>query len=211
MSLLRDMANNVSSKRGTFTNSYPVIIEHQSFDNDEIERNIRAVGDQDGQRTRAKCYRTRWDLHTVSDEVLKIGQSAIKMAHKNPLAGRTSPDGTPEEIEYGIRECWGLIYSQGQETRSHSHWPSTWAFVYNVKSCSRCSPLILPSNGVHPDTKITPVEGQLIIFPAFLNHEVPNQPCEHERIIIAGNLDIIWRQNWDQKKVEKNTVADTWR
>ena len=208
MSLLRELANNVSSKKGTFTNSYPVIIEHQSFDNDVIEEVIRSVGDQDGQRTRAKCYRTRWDLHNVHPEVEKIGLTAIQIAHKHPLAGRTSPDGTPEEIQYGIRECWGLVYTQGQETRSHSHWPSTWAFVYNVKSCSKCSPLILPSNGVHPDTKIPPVDGQLTLFPAWLNHEVPNQPCEHDRIIVAGNLDIVWRINWDTKNIETNLSED---
>ena len=48
------MANYVSSRRGTFTKSYPVIIEHQSFDNGVIEEVIRSVGDQDGQRTRAE-------------------------------------------------------------------------------------------------------------------------------------------------------------
>jgi hypothetical protein len=203
------MANNVSSRKGKFTNSYPVIIEHQTFDNNDIENVIRSVGDQDGQRTRAKCYRTRWDLHTVSPVIDQIGQTAITIAHKNPLAGRSSPDGTPAEIEYGIRECWGLVYSQGQETRSHSHWPSTWAFVYNVKSCSQCSPLILPSNTVYDkDTIINPVDGQLTLFPAWLNHEVRTQPCSHDRIIVAGNLDIVWRLNWDTKNVHSNLSKD---
>ena len=199
------MANNVSSQRGTFTNSYPVVVEHQNnIDNQAVEDIIRSVGDQDGQRTRAKCYRTQWDMHEVSAEIRKIGTTAIEVAHKHPLAGRSSPDGTPEEISYGIRECWGLIYKQSEETRSHSHWPSTWAFVYNVKSCPKCSPLILPSNGLHPDTKIYPVVEKLTLFPAWLNHEVPYQPCDHERIIVAGNLDIEWRVNWDTKTLETN-------
>ena len=202
------MANTVSSKRGTFTNSYTVTVEHSNFDNKALEEIIRSVGDQYEQRTRAKCYRTRWDLHEVHPEVRKIGRAAMSMARKNPLAGKTSPDGTPEEIEYGIRECWGLIYSKGQETRSHSHWPSTWAFVYNVKACPRCSTLILPSNGIHPNTDISPVEGQLVLFPAWLNHEVPFQPCDHERIIVAGNLDIVWRQNRDTRTIETNLVED---
>ena len=69
----------------------------------DIEEVIRSVGDQDGQRTRAKCYRTRWDLHEVSAEVNKIGTASIKIAHRNPLAGRTSPDGSPEEIRINKR------------------------------------------------------------------------------------------------------------
>ena len=196
------MANTVSSKRGTFTNSYTVTVEHSNFDNKVLEEIIRSVGDQDEQRTRAKCYRTRWDLHEVHPEVRKIGRAAMSMARKNPLAGKTSPDGTPEEIEYGIRECWGLIYKQGEETKPHSHWPSSWAFVYNVNGCARCSPLVLPSNGIHPDTVVHPKENQLVIFPAWLNHEVPPLQCKHERIIVAGNLDIVWREKWNKEKVQ---------
>ena len=209
MSLIA-LANSVSSKRGTFTNSYPVIVNsletkiNRKELNNRLENLIRKSGDQDGHRTRAKCYRTRWDLHTVDEAVHLIGDNAIRMAQSHPLAGRTSPDGTPEEIEYGIRECWGLIYEQGEETKSHSHWPSTWAFVYNVRACAKCSPLIIPSNGIHPNTELHPIEGMLTIFPAWLNHEVPPQPCSHERIIIAGNLDIICRTLWDRKTKVSN-------
>ena len=202
MSLLKKMANNVSSKRGIFTNSYPVIVNSLNLDNDALERIIRNEEDPNGHRTRAKCFRTRWDLHT-EPLVNEVGQKSISIAHENPLAGRTSTDGTPEEIEYGIRECWGLIYQKGEETKSHSHWPSSWAFVYNVRACPACSPLVIPSNGIHPDTILHPIEGQVSLFPAWLNHEVPPQLCNHDRIIIAGNLDIIWRTLWDK---ETNTT-----
>ena len=202
MSYLERLLNNVTSQKGSFTNSYPVIAEFQELNNSLIEKAIRESGDQDGKRTRAKCFRTRWDLHEVSDEVHKIGAAAIRLAQKNPLAGRSSPDGSPEEIEYGIRECWGLVYKQGEETKPHSHWPSSWAFVYNVNGCARCSPLVLPSNGIHPDTVVHPKENQLVIFPAWLNHEVPPLQCNHERIIVAGNLDIVWREKWNKEKVQ---------
>ena len=196
MSLLKKLANNISSKHGTFTNSYPVIVNAIDLDNDILEGVIREAGDQDGNRTRAKCYRTSWDLHKKSDAVAEIGRHAIKIANKNPLAGRTSADGTPEEIEYGVKECWGLIYEHGEETRTHSHWPSLWAFAYNVRACSKCSPLIVPSNGDFLDISILPIAGNISVFPAWLNHHVPFQPCEHPRIIVAGNLDIVWRDTW---------------
>jgi len=196
LSLLKKLADNVTSKNGTFTNSYPVIVNAIGLDNDIIEGVIRKAGDQDGHRTRAKCYRTAWDLHKKYETVAEIGQYAIKIANKNPLAGRTSPDGILEEIEYGVKECWGLIYKTGEETRTHAHWPSLWAFSYNVRACPKCSPLILPSNGPYPNIDIQPVAGSISVFPAWLNHYVPPQPCDHERIIIAGNLDIMWRDTW---------------
>ncbi len=102
MSLLKKMANTVSSKRGTFTNSYTITVEHSNFDNKVLEEIIRSVGDQDEQRTRAKCYRTRWDLHEVHPEVRKIGRAAMSMARKNPLAGKTlnfKVDGLDEDVE----------------------------------------------------------------------------------------------------------------
>ena len=185
------MANNVSSKRGIFTNSYPVIVNSLNLDNDALENIIRSEDDPNGHRSRAKCFRTRWDLHT-EPLVKDIGQKSISIAQKNQLATRSSVNGVPEEIKYGIRDSWGLIYSKGDETQRHSHWPSTWAFVYNVRACSSCSPLVLPSNGAHPDTILHPTEGQVSLFPAWLTHEVPSQPCDHDRIIIAGSLDVIW-------------------
>ena len=196
MSLLKKLADNVTSKKGTFTNSYPVIVNAIGLDNDILEGVIRESGDQDGHRTRAKCYRTTWDLHKKSETVAEIGQNAIKIANKNPLAGRTSPDGTAEEVNLGVKECWGLIYKTGEETRIHAHWPSLWAFSYNVRACPKCSPLVIPSNGPYPDVNIQPVAGSISVFPAWLNHYVPPQPCDHERIIIAGNLDIMWRDTW---------------
>ena len=77
MSYLERLLNNVTSQKGSFTNTYPVIAEFQSLDNSLIEKTIRESGDQDGKRTRAKCFRTRWDLHKVSEEVNRIGTSAI--------------------------------------------------------------------------------------------------------------------------------------
>ena len=85
MSYLERLLNNVTSQKGSFTNSYPVIAEFQSLNNSLIEKAIRESGDQDGKRTRAKCFRTRWDLHEVCDEVHKIGTAAIRLAQKHPL------------------------------------------------------------------------------------------------------------------------------
>ena len=40
--------------------------------------------------------------------------------------------------------------------------------------------------------EFTPKTGQMILFPAWLNHSVPKHTCDHERIKIAGNIDTAW-------------------
>ena len=30
----------------------------------------------------------------------------------------------------------------------------------------------------------------MVVFPAWLQHEVPTQTCKHDRIMISGNLNI---------------------
>ena len=38
------------------------------------------------------------------------------------------------------------------------------------------------------DKYVKPKAGQMILFPAWITHKVPKHKCEHERIMIAGNL-----------------------
>jgi hypothetical protein len=51
------------------------------------------------------------------------------------------------------------------------------------------------SNGIddgvvaHEDMAVVPKTGQMIIWPAWLFHYVPEQEVDDERIMIAGNLD----------------------
>ena len=47
MSLLKKLADNVTSKKGTFTNSYPVVVNAIDLDNDILEDVIREAVDQD--------------------------------------------------------------------------------------------------------------------------------------------------------------------
>ena len=79
-----------------------------------------------------------------------------------------------------------MIYNRGDVTGVHQHWPSLWSYTYCVKGCKNCSPLVFPT--VVGDNKIYPEVGELILFPGWVNHEVPEQKCDHERIMVAGNI-----------------------
>ena len=189
MSSLKKLANSIrreTSPVHKFGISFPIIEQQVFVDNSQLIKDISESG-AIGAVTQAKCYRTRWDMHTEYESFWNLGKIAIEIAKMNALAGRSKPDGTPDPIPYGITESWGLIYKQGNYTAPHSHWPSTWGFVYTVQSCDKCSPLIFDQ--MDETVEFVPKTGQMLLFPAWLNHSVPEQQCEHERIKVAGNLD----------------------
>ena len=171
-----------------FNESFPVHTE--TLTNTEqlnivLEKDIRKAGDGlSGRNPSAQCLMTTWDMHKHYQSFELLGDAAIRLAKLLPLATRTHEDGTDYPIDYKVSTSWGLIYSKGQHTGSHTHWPDTWSWTYCVKASKDCSPLVF----THADYSIKPQESQMIIFPGWLHHEVPTHTCDHERIMIAGNL-----------------------
>ena len=150
-----------------------------------LEENIREAGDGlQGRNASAKCLMTQWSMHDRYKSFRMLGNAAIQLASLMPLATRTYEDGRDRPIQYKISSSWGLIYNKGQSTSSRTHWPDTWSWTYCVSACKDCSPLVF----THADYSIVPQESQMIIFPGCLHHEVPKHTCDHERIMIAGNL-----------------------
>ena len=86
-------------------------------------------------------------------------------------------------------DCWGAIYKKGEYTKPHEHWPQIWSWVYNVECCEKCSPLIFPDHDIK-EYSLIPKKGNLTLFPGWIKHYVPEQKCDHDRIIIAGNLGV---------------------
>ena len=176
-----------------FAQDFPVVVEQLTNTeqlNPILEKNIKESGDAfEGRNSSAKCLMTRWDMHKVYESFAMIGDAAIRLANLIPMAARTKMDGTPNPITLEIDESWGLIYNKDQSTGTHMHWPALWSYTYCVKACSKCSPFTFTDISVlSPNKSIKPKEGQMILFPAWIFHEVPKQECEHERIMIAGNL-----------------------
>jgi len=193
MTALSELVYGANNERGpwpSFTDKFPVkvnILSQGSSLNKELEEDIRKYGDHLQGRTAAKCLMTRWDMETVSPAFQKIGEEAIRIAEACPLATRTDTDGNPDKVSLFIRESWGLIYQTGQQTNIHNHWPSLWSYTYCISACENCAPLILPNS--EKKMEIKPKTSQMILFPAWIMHEVPEHTCEHERIMIAGNLN----------------------
>ena len=172
--------------------NFPIIIEQLTNVetlNPILEQDIRTAGNafEDSRNSSAKCLMTRWDMHKEYESFAMIGDAAIRLAKLVPMAKRTRMDGTSNPVELEIDESWGLIYTQGQETGEHSHWPSLWSYTYCVKGCSKCAPFTFIDVNVHKKY-VKPKIGQMVLFPSWLLHRVPNHTCDHERIMISGNL-----------------------
>ncbi len=179
-----------------FTQKSPVKIKQlkgsniDSFNND-LERDIKDAGDRLKGTTAAKCYMTQWDMHKHYPSFEILGNLVIDLAKTMPMAVGTNEDGTPRQYALRIEDFWSLIYSKGHICKPHQHWPHLWSFTYCVRGCEDCAPLVFPDAG---GLEVKPSEGQLIIWPAWLYHEVPEQKCDHERIMAVGNLDVDWEE-----------------
>ena len=168
--------------------TYASPIYYRKFPLETLEANIREAGDHLQKRTSAKCLMTRWNMHEAYATFGTIGNYAITLAHSCPVAQRTTPDGKKENVPLHVKESWGLIYVKGNITEMHNHWPSLWSYTFCVNACESCAPLVFPTCEYEYD--VEPMPAQLIIFPAWVMHEVPPHTCDHERIMVAGNLNI---------------------
>ena len=172
-----------------FTDKYPVKVKQiTGLDNDQLEKDIREAGDYLGGRTAAKCLMTRWDMHTVYESFVLVSEKAMEIAADCPLATKTDTDGTPLKVPLYLNDTWGLIYTKGQSAKVHNHWPSLWSYTYCISACEECAPLMFP-NAKEP-LSVTPKTSQMIVFPSWLQHEVPAHKCEHDRIMLSGNLNM---------------------
>ena len=172
-----------------FTDKYPVKVKQiTGLDNDQLERDIKEAGDYLGGRTAAKCLMTRWDMHTVYESFVLVSEKAMEIAEASPLSTKTDTDGNPLKVPLYLNDTWGLIYTTGQSAKVHSHWPSLWSYTYCVFACEDCSPLVFPNAKEY--LSVTPKTSQMIVFPSWIKHEVPIHNCEHDRIMISGNLNM---------------------
>jgi len=111
----------------------------------------------------------------------------------------------PEKV--GISEIWAIINKKGTFNKSHNHPGSYLSAAYYVKAPENCGnihfydpneikkfncPTIekyteLSASGF----SIRPEEGNLLIFPSYLYHDVGENLSNDERIVISFNVSII--------------------
>ena len=216
MSALSDLVYGKGNKPWPyFTDKYPVKVKQiEGMNNEQLERDIRDAGDHLGGRTAAKCLMTRWDMHMVCKEFVDVAEKAKEIAYACPLATKTDTNGKTLIVPLYLNDTWGLIYTKGQSAKVHNHWPSLWSYTYCIFACENCSPLVFPN--ANEPLSVTPKTSQIILFPSWLHHEVPEHPCDHDRIMLSGNLNNGLELNndkrpfWDTDEYSGSTEGPLW-
>ena len=216
MSALSDLVYGKGNKPWPyFTDKYPVKVKQiEGMNNEQLERDIRDAGDHLGGRTAAKCLMTRWDMHMVCKDFWDVAEKAKEIAYACPLATKTDTNGNTLIVPLYLNDTWGLIYTKGQSAKVHNHWPSLWSYTYCIFACENCSPLVFPN--ANEPLSVTPKTSQIIVFPSWLHHEVPEHPCDHDRIMLSGNLNNGLELNndkrpfWDTDEYSGSTEGPLW-
>jgi len=154
---------------------------------------IKNRGDSMGRKTNLKCDMTKFDdlLHDKNYNILKdfiLWSSNMLQAFN------------PEAHYLEMSDLWGAVYNQGDEAIAHHHLPAVISFVYYLKADPiLSSPLLFPT--VNNGFMIRPTSGLIVMFPGYLEHYVPPQQQENERIVLAGNLTLYNRDElWETKE-----------
>jgi|TARA_R110002074_G_scaffold193663_2_gene359525 hypothetical protein len=141
-----------------------------------LVRKCKSIGDEQKRKTNVKADMTNFFMHETDKDFEAIANKAIELAHdNNPL---------PVNLKMSTYDCWGAVYKKGDMSRRHDHWPYIWSWVYNVECCDNCTPLVFNDTTY----SIKPKVGRLTMFPGWIKHSVPEHKCDHDRIVVAGNI-----------------------
>ena len=150
-----------------------------------IANYIRGVGDKNNRESSLKCDVTHWTMH--QDEPFWDITEKINVIANQLLMDR---HGCVE-----VCEMWGGVYKRGDYAVIHMHPDPNYvqSVVWYIDACPDCAPLVFPEPDrpwMPPAAVITPDTGILVMFNSTDLHYVPPQECEHERVIISGNIHV---------------------
>ena len=172
----RQLKTNPFSK--PFDMNFPVI--EKDCSDRELQRRIidecHSIGDVQENKTNVQANMTGWFMHETNNDFMSLCDTAIKVADNI----------SPSKVFLMPYDCWGAVYHKNDFSKSHDHWPSIWSWVYNVECCAECAPLQFDDANI----SVRPKNGNMVMFPGWVKHSVPKHQCDHERIIVAGNLGL---------------------
>lgn len=110
--------------------------------------------------------------------------------------------------DWDLTHSWININRKYSMHRAHDHGSSIWSGCFYVKTHSESAPIIFtnslgtyrqhwPDRSVRGESNefiksqqiVNPAEGELIIFPSYLVHSVPQELTDQDRICISFNID----------------------
>ena len=141
--------------------------------------------------------------------VVQADMTNLNMHYKHPSFNKLCDIVIPYAEKMGstpikcrASDCWGVLYKKNDFSIAHAHWPNVWSWGYYVKVPQGSMPLVFPE-GKEGNYYVFPEVGDLVIFPAWIKHEVPPSVCEEDRILVAGNLERIPHKDLPLPNVEE--------
>jgi len=165
----------IKTESNIFIGQYPRHYELKS----EIALKLEEYDDVQNRQSNVIATVTEWNISSF--EISNLKDYIIDILNLQ------YPFVKQKNRKFYFPEFWGNIYRKGDYTIKHDHLFSCFSIVYFLKSKPNYSPLIFSQSR----TKIKPTEGRLIIFPSYIQHEVPVHTSNDTRITLSGNIEII--------------------
>ena len=190
------------------TNVHYVNLHEDTQDlNPRLEKFIRKTGDQMKKTTNVKADMTFFD--TVCDEFKELHKILSPYLKEFYVADKQKDN---LKIDPIFVETWGAIYRKGDYTVKHVHEPSKLSWIYYVKASKNTAPLyihqIVNEEGKKEVFQIKPKISDLVMFPSWTPHSVPEQKSDEERICVAGNINITWDNNNPTRKKQVRELSE---
>ena len=171
----------------------------------KLEKIIREFKSVDVEKKQAQqnldsYHMTDYKSHLIYDEFKQLSDYVLTMCKDNI-----------SDHNFKTVDCWGALYKKGDYIKVHNHWPCALSWTYYIKTTKNTSPLVLVNKlGETPSRTLTnpdflsatgnflssdeyilqPEPGDLVIFPSIINHRVPKEKSDDERIAVIGNVSM---------------------
>ena len=152
-------------------------------------------------------------LESPTERVLsdfRLGNDPAGKQYKDAVIAAVTPNIREfAEMVGGKQFQMGQIWMQNYERHcfhnSHHHWPALYSLVYYVRfdpkkhlgttfhHPSRLQTVVYQIRNLKSETIFQPKvkEGDMVIFPSFIDHNVPMNESDSPRTIVAFNFDMV--------------------
>jgi len=158
----------------------------------ECIKEIYRLGDSMNKKTKVQAIMTTYKIFNESKIFDTLLRNILKIATKIKIEedrGIYDNKGTYLNNQSLIlKDTWGAIYEKGHFTESHDHISASsyLSFVYYLQAEPN-TPLILSDD----NQKILPENDLFAIFPSYVRHKVPTHEGPEDRIVLAGNINLL--------------------
>ena len=161
---------------------------------EKIIREFKSVDveEKQAQQNLDSYHMTNYRSHLIYDEFRQLSDYVLTMC-KDDIG----------DYNFKTVDCWGALYKKGDYIKVHNHWPCALSWTYYIKTTENTSPLVfvnklgetsfMSATGNHLSAEeyiLQHKPGDLVIFPSIINHRVPKEKSDDERIAVIGNVSM---------------------